>query len=249
MASNVTPSTPGAPLFFLASAVGFVERLPLADVDVQAPETPGRFGLRLDVDPPPQVLQIDGRLYHLAPASRVGEGITNSRAPSLRGRYPASTLLRAPPPPSRLRPTSRGRRLYGLPGSAAFAAGRGGLLQLLDVSLSPCRRYHPAGASRRVSRRCDGPCCLRPPVAGSASGASHFRGHLCVHLRYGPVTRRPSRGWPLSMGFRTFGFPPACHPSYGASALTPAGLTPAEHPAFAGRTVVGVDDRREQAPA
>src|SRR6516164_888662 len=32
-----------------------------------------------------------------------------------------------------------------------------------------------------------------------------------------------------SMGFRTFGFPPACHPGYGASALPPAGLTPAEH--------------------
>ena len=32
----------------------------------------------------------------------------------------------------------------------------------------------------------------------------------------------------VSMGFRSFGFPPACHPSYGASALTPAGLTPAE---------------------
>src|SRR3954449_9213520 len=79
--------------------------------------------------------------------------LQDSRAPSLRGRYPASTLLRAPPPPSRLRPTSRGRRLYGLPVSAAFAAGRGGLLQLLDVPLPPCRRSHPAGVSRRVSRR------------------------------------------------------------------------------------------------
>src|SRR3954453_8160771 len=79
--------------------------------------------------------------------------LQNSRAPSLRGRYPASTLLRAPPPPSRLRPTSRGRRLYGLPVSAAVAVGRGGLLQLLDVSLSPCRRPPPAGVSRRVSRR------------------------------------------------------------------------------------------------
>lgn len=36
---------------------------------------------------------------------------TNSRAPSLRGHYPASTLLLAHPPPSRLRPTSRCRRL------------------------------------------------------------------------------------------------------------------------------------------
>src|SRR6516162_10842882 len=78
--------------------------------------------------------------------------LQNSRAPSLRGRYPASTLLRAPPPPSRLRPTSRWCRLYGLPSSAAFAAGRGGLLQLLDVPWSPCRRSHPAGGSHRVSR-------------------------------------------------------------------------------------------------
>src|SRR6516225_5122259 len=78
--------------------------------------------------------------------------LQNSRAPSLRGRYPASTLLQAPPPPSRLRPISRGRRLYGLPVSAAFAAGRGGLLQWLDVPWSPCRRSHPAGAPRRVSR-------------------------------------------------------------------------------------------------
>ena len=35
----------------------------------------------------------------------------NSRAPSLHGHYPASTLLLAHPPPSRLRPTSRCCRL------------------------------------------------------------------------------------------------------------------------------------------
>src|SRR5208282_1573496 len=34
-------------------------------MDVQSPEPPGRFSLRLDVYPPPQVLQIDGRLCHL----------------------------------------------------------------------------------------------------------------------------------------------------------------------------------------
>ena len=54
-------------------------------------------------------------------------------------------------------------------------------------SLPPRRRVPPR------QPRCDGPCCLRPPVAGSASGSSHFRGHLCVHWRYGPGTRRPSR--------------------------------------------------------
>jgi len=34
-----------------------------------------RISLRLDVDPSPQVLQIDGRLYHPLPASRVGSGM------------------------------------------------------------------------------------------------------------------------------------------------------------------------------
>ena len=39
------------------------------------------------------------------------EKLQCSRAPSLCGRYPASSLLRAHPPPSRLRPTSRVHRL------------------------------------------------------------------------------------------------------------------------------------------
>ena len=30
-----------------------------------------------------------------------------------------------------------------------------------------------------------GTCCLRPTDVGSASKASHFRGHQCVRLRYG----------------------------------------------------------------
>src|SRR3954468_3224565 len=100
----------------------------------------------------------------------------NSRAPSLRGRYPASSLLRAHPPPSRLRPISRGRRLYGLPSSAAFAAGRGGLLQLLDVPLSPCRRSHPAGAARRVSRAAAARAAFGARSGAGASGAPNFGG-------------------------------------------------------------------------
>src|SRR5271157_484527 len=55
-------------------------------------ELPGRLSLRLDVYSPPQVLQIDGRLCHLVLAFLVVGDSTNSRAPSLHGRYPASTL-------------------------------------------------------------------------------------------------------------------------------------------------------------
>src|SRR5215469_1385637 len=37
------------PVVFLRHPVGLVERLPFADVDVESPETPGGFRLRLDV--------------------------------------------------------------------------------------------------------------------------------------------------------------------------------------------------------
>src|SRR5437879_1243806 len=40
---------------------------------------------------------------------------------------------------------------YTVPFSADFAEGRGGLLQLLGISLSSCYRYYPARVSRRVA--------------------------------------------------------------------------------------------------
>src|SRR5439155_26245065 len=81
--------------------------------------------------------------------SMLSEVSRTSRAPSLHGHCPASSLRRAHPSPSR-RPPASHRWLWGPPDSAAFAVGRGGLLQLLDVSSSPCRRSHPVGACRRI---------------------------------------------------------------------------------------------------
>jgi hypothetical protein len=80
------------------------------------------------------------------------ETFANGRAASLRGHYSASSLLRTQPPPSRLWPTSRFRRLYGLPCSDDFAPERGGLLQLLSMSLSPCCRFHPAELNIRIGQ-------------------------------------------------------------------------------------------------
>ena len=78
--------------------------------------------------------------------------IANSRAPLLHGHYAASLLLRARPPPSRLPPFSWVLQLYGFLASATFVTGRGGLLQLLNMSLSPCYPYHPAGVSCRFGQ-------------------------------------------------------------------------------------------------
>ena len=62
-------------------------------------------------------------------------------------------------------------RIYDLPFSGDFSPGRGGLLQLLGMSLPRCCRFHPAEV--KVPRRPDfgTPCCLRPSVAGSAFGS------------------------------------------------------------------------------
>jgi hypothetical protein len=138
----------------------------------------------------------------------------------LHGHYSASSLLRTHPPPSRLRSFSRLRRLYDLPCSGDFSPGRGGLLQLLGMSLPPCCRFHPAEI--KMPRRSDfgTPCCLRPSVAGSALGLTHFRGHLRVYFRYGPVTRNPPKG-DLVDRLQSLGFPPPCYPNYGAPDFCP----------------------------
>src|SRR3954466_16062966 len=106
-------------------------------MDVQSPETPGFVNLRLDVYSPPQVLQIYGRLCHLVLAFLWVETLQTVGPPLLHGRYSASSLIRTYPPPSRLRPISRLCRLYDLPCSVDFSPGRGGLLQLLGMSLPP----------------------------------------------------------------------------------------------------------------
>jgi hypothetical protein len=73
---------------------------------------------------------------------------------------------------------------------------------LLGASLSPCCRSHPARETHRVSQLPMSLIAFTLVVAGSASGARHFRGHLCVRLRCGPVTRHHPVMM-LSMGFRS----------------------------------------------
>src|SRR6478736_3538190 len=76
---------------------------------------------------------------------------------------------------------------------------------------------------------CDDPCCLRLTTEGSASGAYILSGPPVRSLSLRPGDSLTIPRMASSMGFRTFGFPPACHPSYGALAVTPVGLTPTEH--------------------
>src|SRR5271155_2059296 len=111
-------------------------------------------------------------------------------------------------------------RLYDRPCSGDFAPGRGGLLQLLGMSLPPCCRFHPAEVKEPLRSDFGSPCCLRPPVVSSAFGATHFRGHIRVYFHYGPAARRLPEGDVVDR-LQSFGFPPPCYPNYGAPDFCP----------------------------
>src|SRR5206468_484852 len=80
------------------------------------------------------------------------EELQNSRVPSLHGSYPASSLLRTRPPPSRRRTISRGHRLYIRPDSTDSQRDEEGFsscsMRLGHRAVAPS----PAGARRRVSQ-------------------------------------------------------------------------------------------------
>ena len=98
---------------------------------------------------------------------------------------------------------------------------------MLGLSLLSCSRYHPYGMNQTYHPVFVRSSYLCSPVAGSAFGTSHFRGHLYVRSRYGLVTRlRPFDGCVTRL--QDFGFPPSCYPSYRVLDFTLAGLTPAE---------------------
>src|SRR5215471_16472273 len=119
------------------------------------------------------------------------------------------------------------------PGAAGYTAYPASALSGRDeegfssCSMGPGPRAvanHPAGATRRVNRFATSHAAFALTVAGSASGATHFRGHLAFTF----VTARELAlipGMRLSRGFRAFGFPPACPPSYGASDSYPGRST------------------------
>jgi len=149
------------PVVLLREVIRGLQRLQLGHVDVQTPEPPVLVGLRLDVEPPPQVLPPDGRHCQVAPAFHVVGGIAEQQGPFAPRALPR--LIAPAGPSATLSPSAAfpGNRLYGLPRSADFAAGRGGLLPWPDVSCAPCRRSHPAGGDSSRQPDCDDPCCLR----------------------------------------------------------------------------------------
>src|SRR5206468_7350249 len=75
---------------------------------------------------------------------------------------------------------------------------------------------------------CDGPYCLRLHGCRLGLRGYHFRGHLCVRLRYGLETRPHPMDEAVER-LQKVGFPSPCSPSYRALALPLVGFPPTEH--------------------
>jgi len=116
------------------------------------------------------------------------EPLQTAGSPLSTGITPLPSILWTPPTPSRL-PSISGVSGYTIFCSADFSSGRGGSLQLLSVSLPSCCRFYPARVKTAASVSLRRSMLLSPSgFEGSAPWASHFRGHICVHFRYGPMT-------------------------------------------------------------
>src|SRR5258705_10789238 len=85
---------------------------------------------------------------------------------------------------------ARFRRLYGLPCSDDFAPGRGGLLQLLSMSLSPCCRFHPAELNIRIGQSSAAHAAFALRLKARPSGILIFEATMRSLLL------RPGDSWP-----------------------------------------------------
>jgi hypothetical protein len=117
---------------------------------------------------------------------------------------------------------------YTVPCSADFAAGRGGLLQLLGASLSSCCRYYPARVSRRIGQIATLHAAFAPLPRARPLGLTFSRPPVRL-LSLRPDNLLPIPRMALSIDFQdSVSFLPTIQATR-LLTLASAGLTPAEY--------------------
>ena len=117
---------------------------------------------------------------------------------------------------------------YTVPCSADFAAGRGGLLQLLGISLSSCCRYYPARVSRHVGQIATIHAAFAPLSRARPLGLTFSRSPVRL-LSLRPDDLLPIPRMALSIDFRDSVSFFLTIQATGLLTLAPTGLTPAEY--------------------
>src|SRR5262249_53913769 len=128
-----------------------------------------------------------------------------------------------------------------IPCSGDFSSGTRGLHQPLDVSLSPCCRFHPAEVRCRLGQISAPHAAFALRLRARPSDLGLSRPHLRL-LSLLVISPRET----LSMGFQDFGSFRSRHPAIRTTGLltfAPAGLPPAEHTSVTGR-----NNRRSRFP-
>jgi len=113
--------------------------------------------------------------------------------------------------------------------SANFSTGRGGSFQLLGMSLPSCCRPNPARMKTAASARLHRSMLPSPCQRGLGFWGLRFRGHFCVHFRYGPMTRSPSLKMALSIDSRGSVSLRSAIQATRLLTITSVGLFPTEH--------------------
>src|SRR5712691_4239681 len=216
MASNVTPSSPGAPSFFLA--ISYASRnvfiLQTWTYNPQKRQDGSAFALTY--------------ILRLRSCKLMGSFIISPLPPMLSEELQTVGSLCSAgitPLPCYCGPLRHPLAFDRFPGVSGYTVYLAPVLSPWDeegfssCSTRPCHRAVattppecPAASVRlRPSML---PSALRPRARHSR--VPHFRGHLCIHFRYGPVTRSPSRRWlcqwasdswfPASLPFKLQGF-------------------------------------------
>src|SRR6267378_8056224 len=185
--------------------------------------------LRRDAQSSSQVLQRDGWVYQSTPAFRL-------TPTSCAARLLCSTGVA---PLRRFYEPSRRRLVFGrFPGSPGYTTYLAPPISRRDedgfssCSTCPCHRAapnHPAGVIDRRGQPAACHAAFAPKERARPPELLFCRGHLWVHLRYGPVTRSPSRRW-LRRSASSASFPPRMRPKLRRFLTFPSvGLSPTEH--------------------
>jgi hypothetical protein len=170
--------------------------------EVSWSETAERFGLRLDVYSPSQVLQTNGCFYHSPLPPWVSENCKQQ------GPFAPRTLLRFFATMSPSATLSSSTDFLGSP-VIRFAAPS--ISRRDEEGFSSCLAHpcHRAAANTppecpTASVSCGGPCCLRPFAAGSAPGAFGFSRPPMRSLLLRPDDSLTIPKMALSIGFIRF---------------------------------------------
>jgi hypothetical protein len=110
--------------------------------------------------------------------------------------------------------------------------GRGGLLQLLDISLSPCCPYRPAGVSCRLGQPATCHAAFATKQGARPPDLYFVSRPLMGYFRYGPVTRSPSLRWVCRSASSASLSSADTTQAKGLLTFAPVGLPPTEHVCF-----------------